>query len=212
MVLLLLKILLWIYTKDFFDSKPWDELYFEYLLSLKGELHKKRHHPDFDQPGFYTNKNIIKFLLDSIILLEDLVNLKHICSRTQEGLPSGDMEIKKWNYVFENFWNFKNVGYAKHNRCYGTPYEKLSYATPINSDKLDSAILYTIDKISRRILLCNDAMKYNYPPLKLDDLMFWWDKKYERENYKKFVHLNIVHDSFDYENLAYLDKVPNQFI
>ena len=71
------------------------------------------------------------------------------------------MKIKEWNYVFESFWCYK-----RHKTDY---HIKFLYATPINSVKLESAILYMIDNISREIWISNDGMKNDIHPYIISD-------------------------------------------
>jgi len=71
------------------------------------------------------------------------------------------MKIKEWNYVFESFWCYKRHKTDHH--------VKFRYATPINLVKLESAILYMIDNISREISISNDSMKNDIHPYIISD-------------------------------------------
>jgi hypothetical protein len=173
------------------------------LLSLKGKLEIIRSDKVYEIPGNFRHKIIVSQLITSIQLLENLSSLRYLCFLKEKGARLTVEEIEKWNLVFENFWHYKKASFYNN---YSKP---LGFATPINSVKLESAILYMIDNISFKISLCNDAFKYKYHSHEINDLLTSWDKFYDPSNYENYVHLDIVHNPFDYKNLVHLDEVPD---
>jgi len=108
--------------------------------------------------------------------------------------------MKRWDLVFEDLWFYKYLStYSGRKRIH--------FSTPINSVKLESAILYMVDKINTDMLICNDVYKGIYTTNSIHDALYFMNSFYEPFNYKNYVHLNIVHDPSNYENLVHLDKV-----
>ena len=144
-------------------------------------------------------------LTGSIALLRNLCSLRFIFLLKEKQVVT-DMQIKDWNRAFEDFWSYKERSfYTFYNRVY-TP-----FTTPINSVKLESAILYMVENIKREILVCNDAYKGIYTMEEMHKILLWHNKFYDRSNYKNYVHWDKLHVTFNHDNYVYLDKIPHLY-
>jgi len=126
-----------------------------------------------------------KKLLDTVKLLEKLYNLKYI---TLKSTPLTDMEKKEWNSVFEEFWFYKFL-------CMGGKGRKaFHYPTPVNSDKLESAILHMINNyVCDYYIYWLTYQGYYTPKTIYKVIQNRGDQFYDPLNNINFVHLNKVH-------------------
>jgi len=63
---------------------------------------------------------------------------------------------------------------------------------------LESAILYMVDRINTEMLICNDVYKGIYIIRTIRGALYFINSFYEPFNYKNYVHLDKLHDSFNY--------------
>ena len=207
-----MKILLWIYTKGLFATAYLDKFsdnfyeynYFPQIFSLRRELENI-----ISVPNYYWNNypHLVLYaqLISTIELLENLYGLRSIFVKDT---PLTDLEIKKWDSVFRDFWNYKYVSRYKENI-------PLIFSTPINQTKLETAILCMVDNFEREILIANKVnQNISFDNLfEVQAFLHRVDNFYRPSNYENFVHLDILYNNeraicrkFDYRDYLHLDN------
>jgi len=205
MVLLLLKILLWIYTKRLFVKIPdnyevflyekgyylyevKDYLYMPDLVTMREKLESVEIY--FRDLRYWDSEcmmywEVNKKLLDTVKLLEKLYNLRYI---TFKSTRLTDVEIEEWNLVFEEFWFYKFL-------CMGGAGRKaFHYPTPVNSDKLESAILHMTNNFLFDHYIYYLTYKGYYTRRTIREVQKCRvDDFYDPLKNINFVHLNKVH-------------------
>ena len=128
-------------------------------------------------------------LSSTIKLLEKLYNLRAIPLKST---PLTDVELKQWDLVFEQFWFYKYL-------CLdGAGRKEYHFSTPINSDKLESAIMHMIDSYIYEYEVYCDTYKGIYNTHTLYKALSGYTRHgdcsfYHPFNHKNYVHLNKVH-------------------